>query len=140
MRYKGNKGKFWKVFSQFIRMRDYYKYGTCVSCGLPLAHWKLCDAGHYIAAGHCGFGLLFDEKNVNAQCKRCNNPKWTPDASVGYKYELDRRFGEGTADSLYERFKDNQYKGKITKEFTQLEYESKINYYKEKISNIISEV
>lgn len=125
-RYKGLKGDLWEIFSKYTRIRDFLKYGTCISCGKKLPHWKLGDAGHYVAASHCGFGLLFDEQNVNLQCKKCNNPKWTPDATIPYGLELDKRYGKNTAQKLWNR------RTQITKEYSQVEYQRQINKYKRK--------
>lgn len=127
MRYKGIKGKFWDIFSQYIRLRDWYKYGTCVSCYKHIEHWKEADAGHYIAASKGGFALLFNEDNVHLQCKHCNNPTWSPDSSVGYGFELERRLGVGTTKRLYDM------KKLVTKEWSKLEYAQKIAEYKAKI-------
>lgn len=130
MRYKGLKGKFWEIFSRYVRIRDYILYKRCISCGAFL-HWKDGDAGHYVAAGDCGFGLLFDEKNVALQCKRCNNPKWTPDASIPFGLELDKRYGSGTAEELWKR------KWTITKEWSQNEYKIKIEEYKKRTEELL---
>lgn len=63
--------KLWKVFSEFIRLRDADDNGwcRCCTCGL-VRHWKHIDAGHYISRGHKYH--KFNEKNVHAQCKGCN--------------------------------------------------------------------
>jgi 5-methylcytosine-specific restriction endonuclease McrA len=129
-RYKGLKGKLWEIFSKYVRIRDFLKHGTCISCGNKLPHWKLGDAGHYVAAGHCGFGLLFDEKNVNLQCKKCNNPKWTPDATIPYGLELDKRFGKGTAAKLWNR------RFTITKEHSQTQYQKEIDKYTKRFKKL----
>lgn len=136
-RYKGIKGDFWTVFSQYIRLRDWTKYGTCISCGNKIDNWKMADCGHYIAAGHCGFSLLFDEKNNNLQCKKCNNPKWTPDAGVFYGIGLDQRYGKGTAKKLEERYNDYHFKGKVMKEWSELEYKKKIKLYQKRVDKLI---
>lgn len=120
------KGVLWTIFSRYVRKRDFVKYGgKCVSCREYLYDWKDGDAGHYIAVGRpCGFGLLFDEQNVNLQCKRCNNPEFTADAAIPYGYELDKRYGAGTKDALYKR-----YLRDLTKEYSELEYKSEIEKY-----------
>jgi hypothetical protein len=60
-RYKGLKGN-WTLFSEFIRRRDFIRYGTCISCGKPVSDWLVFDAGHFISAGGGGFALLFEER------------------------------------------------------------------------------
>lgn len=56
-----------KAMSDYVRERDSY---TCVTCGKQGTN-KQIDAGHFIPRGYSVW--KFDEKNVNAQCKRpCN--------------------------------------------------------------------
>ena len=43
------------------------------------------------------------EGNVHGQCKKCNNLTWTPDASIPFAYELDRRCGKGTTKMIYKK-------------------------------------
>jgi hypothetical protein len=71
-RYKGLKGKYWTLFSEYIRRRDFKEYGSCISCGKPVSDWREFDAGHFIPAGSGGFALLFDERNVNGECHAFN--------------------------------------------------------------------
>lgn len=124
-RYGGMKGVLWTIFSRYVRKRDFIKYhGKCVSCRAYLQDWKDGDAGHYIAAGRCGLGLLFDEKNVHLQCKQCNCPDFTPDASIPFGYEIDKRLGEGTKDELYRRSHRD-----ITHSMTETEYQAQVEKY-----------
>lgn len=127
LRYKSNqlKGLYWYLFSIQIRKRDFEKYGRCISCNKPVFSWRDFDAGHYIAAGQCGFALLFDETNVNGECSGCNAYDRTH--LIGYAKGLDDRYGQGTAESLYQRYCDVQFKGKTTKEWGAAEYRSKIS-------------
>jgi len=67
---KQAKDKAWKVFSKFIRSRDTCGLGTeCYTCG-KWGNFKTMDAGHF-QPGRFGI-FLFDERQVHAQCKRCN--------------------------------------------------------------------
>ena len=101
-RWVGAKGTLWAIFSMYVRKRDFIKYGgRCVSCQRILEDWRGQDAGHFISVTRGNNLTLFHEKNVNLQCKRCNNPNITPDASIPYSYELNRRWGEGTTDELW---------------------------------------
>lgn len=127
LRYKSNplKGLYWYLFSIKVRKRDFEKYGTCISCGTPVFSWREFDAGHYIAAGQCGFALLFDERNVNGECGGCNGFDGTH--LIGYAKRLDERYGEGTAQKLYDRYCDVQFKAKITKEWSAGEYRAAIS-------------
>lgn len=131
-RYVGIKGCLWTIFSEYIRKRDFVKYGgKCVSCEKILERWQDGDPGHYLSVARGNFETLFDEKNVHLQCKRCNNPEWTPDASIPFRYELDRRLGKGTADDIFERSK------KTGSGYSEIEYMREIERYKLKSSKII---
>jgi hypothetical protein len=56
-RYKGAKGKYWPLFSDYIRGRDFKAYGRCISCDKPVTDWREFDAGHFIPRE--GADLLF---------------------------------------------------------------------------------
>jgi hypothetical protein len=71
-RYKGVKGKAWKILSDYTRMRDFILYGFCVSCGSRIKDWRATDAGHYISMGGHGALTGFSDENIHAQCKKCN--------------------------------------------------------------------
>ena len=133
MRYVGIKGKLWKVFAEFIRKRDYKKYATCITCGQRKSYTEL-QAGHYLAAGNCGFSLLFDEENVNGECSYDN--AFNKNHQVEYRKNLIRRIGEDRVELLDKRYKDSHYGGKITKEWTKKEYQAKIEEYKVILANL----
>lgn len=120
LRYNGLKGIYWYYFSQFIRKRDCERFGTCVSCNRKIDDWRTGHAGHFVSAGEGGFRLLFDPMNVHLQCAKCNNPTFTPDAGIGYAITLDKRYGYGTAESLWAR------KGITTPEWTEEIYTHKL--------------
>ena len=56
-----------KVFQLWIRKRDFDQ--PCISCGTK--ETKLWDGGHYKKA-ELYFGVIFDERNLAKQCRRCN--------------------------------------------------------------------
>lgn len=86
----------WKWFSLFIRLRptDDNGYSNCVTCG-AWKHFREVDAGHFITRGE--LAILFNEINVQFQCKRCN-------MRGGEQYKMakyiDGKYGEGTSDGL----------------------------------------
>jgi hypothetical protein len=84
-----------------------------------------------MAAGNSGFSLLFDEANVNGECPHCN--AFDGNHQIGYRIGLDKRYGEGTALKLEERYRDYHFKGKTTKEWTKREYEFHTEKYKNKL-------
>lgn len=72
---KNPRQKLWDTFSLFIRLRDSNEkgMGQCVSCH-KYFHYKEMDAGHYFPKS-THKALEFDERNVNAQCQKCNRNK-----------------------------------------------------------------
>jgi hypothetical protein len=130
VRYKGLKGKFWKVFAQYIRRRDYLKYGKCIVCNQPKTYEEL-QAGHYAPAGNCGFALLFDENNVHGECAYDN--AFNSGHLIGYRRSLETRYGRAFVNRLEEKYNDSRYKGKTTKEWSKKEYEEKIALYQAKL-------
>lgn len=89
--------KLWKVFSEFIRLRDSDTEGicTCFTCGFR-AEWKRFDCGHGIPRQHKA--TKYSEVNNHAQCKRCNGFEGGQQAR--YKEEVNKRYGEGTWERL----------------------------------------
>ena len=80
------------AFSKMIRERD--KNLPCISCG---AVGREVDAGHFRIRQN--MATRFHPKNVNAECRRCNRF-----GSMGFEYgvNLDKKYGEGTANKLYQ--------------------------------------
>ena len=125
--------KLWRIFSQFIRLRDakdfsggeYVKCCTCSHTG----HWKDFDAGHFISRRHKA--TKFSEKNVNAQCKGCNGHK----SGMQYKHGefIDRKYGKDTAEKL-----DIQSRN-MTK-WHRFEYEFLIKEYTKKVKELKKEL
>lgn len=102
LRYKNplEKGIYWYFFSIWVRQRDIQMWGTCISCDKPIT-MENSNAGHFMPAEDCGRDLLFDPRNVNAECEHCN--AWDSTHLLTYAENLDKRYGKGTAASLRER-------------------------------------
>lgn len=64
------KKKLDRLFSAFIRHRDYLL--GCISCGAKNVPWDEWQAGHFHDRAVSYASLYFDERNVNGQCKNCN--------------------------------------------------------------------
>ena len=58
------KRKLWKVFADYIKLRDKY---TCFTCGRK-GEGSGIHAGHFINKSIGGISLYFHEENVRAQC------------------------------------------------------------------------
>lgn len=135
-RYKGIKGIFWHLISKFVRMRDFLEYKTCISCGREFEKWNEAQAGHYAPAGNCGFALLFDKRNINAECASCNNPRFSPGKLIPYRSNLVKRYGEEYVLAL-----DEAYSKKVMmKEYTKREYDIEVRKLQEEIKELETKI
>lgn len=101
MKNQGNrkywKKEAWRLCSLYIRQRDADKNGNikCPTCNKSVP-WKYADSGHFISREK--ESTLFDEINLNGQCKLCNGIK------SGRQFEhglyIDKKYGKGTAEKL----------------------------------------
>ena len=121
------KHKAWKVFSEYIRLRDCLQttrlpdYGKCITCSKTIPR-KLLQAGHFIAGRHNA--NLFLERGVHAQCYNCNiNLRGN---TLEYRRQIINLYGEGADLEL-------EQEARQIKKFTIKELEELIAYYKEKV-------
>ena len=86
--------RYW--FQRWIRLRDVGK--CCISCNTILTDIRTFDAGHYYSASMHP-QLLFNEYNVNGQCKmKCNN--MMSGNLIEYRKGIIERYGIGVLDDL----------------------------------------
>lgn len=84
-----------KPFQKWIRLRDIND--ACISCGsIDSDIW---DAGHYFKA-EIYSGLIFDERNVHKQCRKCNT--YLNGNEGEYRKRLIEKFGQEWMDQLDE--------------------------------------
>lgn len=90
--------KLWKVFSEFIRLRDSNENGycTCFTCA-NIRYYKNMDCGHGIKRQH--MATKFHEKNNHAQCKWCNGPAGGGKPKE-YRAAMTKKYGPGTWEEL----------------------------------------
>ena len=124
------KKKVWKIFSEYIRLRDCLRttglpdYGNCITCSKTVPR-KLLQAGHYIPGRHNQ--NLFEETGCHAQCYNCNiNLKGNTHV---YAQKLRELYGEGHPDWLYQN-------AQIIKKYTLFELEELVADLKEKIKEM----
>lgn len=84
-----------KSFQHWVRLRD--KDLPCISCGEY--HKDLWDGGHYFKA-ELFSGLIFDERNVHKQCRKCN--RYDGGNEIQYRIGLVKRFGKEFVEQLEE--------------------------------------
>jgi len=118
--------KLWKVFSEYIRLRDSdgQGIGKCFTCNFR-SDWRRQDAGHGIGRQHKA--VKFDERNVHLQCKRCNGFEGGQQAI--YKEEVEKRYGVGTWDSLVIKSRQVCKRGKV-------EIEVMTDYYRKEVKKL----
>lgn len=122
MTFKTSKAKAWKWFSIMIRLRDADEWGycTCITC-THRGKWRSFDAGHYLPKGS-NRGVEFNEKNVHAQCGRCNC--FMEGNRLKYREEIIKRYGEKVEEQLH-------VFGKMSNKLSASIYESMAKEYKQ---------
>ena len=95
------KAKTWKVFSDYIRLRDCLEttglpdYGKCITCE-KIVPRILLQAGHFISGRHNA--NLFSERGVHAQCYNCNfNLRGN---TLEYRRKILEMYGAGADEEL----------------------------------------
>lgn len=115
-----------RVFSLYIRQRGAIDgYNLCVTCGKRFLIKEL-QCGHYVSRGI--LATRFDEKNCHPQCMRCN--VFLKGNYTEYALYLIRQYGVGFLEEL------DQKKRQSVK-FSQADYKEKIEYYKNKLINLV---
>lgn len=80
--------RLWRLVTDYVRIKDFLRYGDCISCGHKFTSWQEAQGGHYRAYSKCKGMRKFDDLNVFAQCQFCNS-RMNDD-----KFEGGRRFAE----------------------------------------------
>ena len=117
--------KLWKVFSEYIRLRDSDENGyiVCFTCS-AVQHFTNMDAGH--AIGGRGNAILFSEEGCKPQCRNCNQ-------FLGGNYKVFRQnLGEETYQKLLAESKQAQ-------EFTPSLLKNNIDYYTAEVKRLREE-
>lgn len=125
----------WPTFSRYIRLRDCLRttgratHGKCVTCG-KIKPMKQLQAGHFIPGRTDA--ILFDPKQVHAQCYRCNmklQGMW----HVYYKFMLSEGYTHDDIQDMIDHANDPI-------EFTREWFEEAQEYYAAEISDMVVEV
>ena len=118
-----------KWFSIYIRLRDADDDGNCRCCSCSkVGFWKEMDGGHFIPRQNKS--TRFHEKNVFAQCRKCN--RFDNGNPAGYAKFLLSRFGENILDELIQLSHQ-------AKKWTQFEIDNMRDYYKQKAKELANE-
>lgn len=95
--------RLWRVVSEYVRQRDFVKYGCCVSCGYEFSDWREAQAGHWLPYSVCHSLYKFDPTfNIAAQCFACNNNLRRSGAHIGHAFgeELRLRHGPNVLETI----------------------------------------
>lgn len=131
---RGREDKLWKVISRYIRLRDCLKttgtltHGKCYTCD-EYKPFQLLDAGHFEPEGSCSY-LKFDERNIHAQCKRCNG--FLEGNRTEYVPRMIAEYGQDLVDEF------RRIKLQTTKSWKKWELEELETEYKQKIKELES--
>lgn len=113
------------AFSEYIRKRDTKDgWGNCITCGANKPYEEL-DAGHFRKA--TGSLTLFDERNVQAQCIRCN--RFEDGRQYDHGKELEKRLGVEPVEEL-------TFLSRQTHHFTIEELEEIVQKYRQKVKEL----
>lgn len=121
-----NDDKLWKVFSNYIRLRDADENGNCkcFTCGF-IGHYTRMDCGHGIPRQHKA--TKFNEQNNHVQCKRCNG--FEGGKREVYKEQVNKRYGPQTWEKL-------EVMSRMTCRRDQFEIQVLTKYYSEKVKEL----
>ncbi len=141
------KTKAWAACSRYCRLRDAISYCNeynidisqfnrvedlpvkCCTCG-QVRSWIYMDAGHYISRSSGGLsGVYFDERNIHAQSKDCNNYK--QGAAQEYREFIVKKYGENMPDELLK-------KHYILPDMKDLAMKATEQFYKEKYRELVA--
>ena len=119
------------IFSVYIRLREANEYGycQCFTCGVVRHYKDGMQNGHFQSRKHLATRFS-EDGNCEVQCVKCNVYSW----GEQYKFSLalDAKYGEGRAQEL-------EFLARTTLKISRAEYEEKISYYKNLVSNLKEE-
>lgn len=84
--------RLWKLTSDYVRIRDFHKYGVCAATGKRFEHWHMqnVQAGHLKPYATCNGLYKFDTRNIHAQ-DGYNNKFGNYDDFRNFEKEVKRR-------------------------------------------------
>ena len=119
------------IFSVYIRLREANEYGycQCFTCGVVRHYKDGMQNGHFQSRKHLSTRFS-EDGNCEVQCVSCNifgsGQQWK------FGMNLDAKYGEGRAVEL-------EFLARTTLKISSAEYEEKISYYKNLVSNLKEE-
>lgn len=94
---------------------------NCISCGLWF-RFEDMDGGHFVSK--TSSAIRFDERNINAQCRKCN--RFLHGNERNYFHGMVKKYGLEVTEEI-------ESQEHITKKWSEPELLELLNYYTEKI-------
>jgi hypothetical protein len=112
-----------KLVNTYCRNRDCVDGGAgCISCNRWYPYEDL-QGGHFIPVGSSS--IRFDERNINAQCRRCNH--FLSGNQMHYQDGMRQKYGQEVVDYL--RGQEG-----VTRQWKRFELLEMIEHYRGKLS------
>ena len=92
--------KLWRVVSDTVRIRDFYKYRKCIACVRFIPNWKYLQAGHYRAWSVCNGFSKWDMSNIFGECPICNTGFNGNEVGAKFKEGILSRYGQKRIDYI----------------------------------------
>lgn len=86
--------RYWRVVSDSVRIRDWYKYKRCIACNNPIYNWQDSQAGHYRAWAVCRGYSKWDKLNIFGECAICNTGFNGNEIGAMFKEGIIKRYGQ----------------------------------------------
>lgn len=120
--------RLWRLTSDYCRIRDFLKYGTCVATHKVLRDWNDGQAGHYRSYTACNGMYKFSPQNIHLQTAQSNS--W-PDSKTWETFNvvLRQRYGDTIIDDIDRTNRNTPLK--ITTELVMADIEKKIQLISE---------
>lgn len=120
LRYTGLRGIYWYWLSRDVRKTEWEKWNhLCLTCLTEIEDWTKADCGHIVASRFCGEFLRLNRVNLTIQHKKCNNPRFCPQAGVMNAVNYNKRYGPNKFEELLE-MRHKQAKEPSQEEYRQL--------------------
>ena len=91
--------KYWKLVSDYVRIRDFETYGTCIACGMRKPLERL-QAGHYKSWASCRGYSKWDVLNIFGECDYCNTGFNSNEVGAKFRDNIIKRYGQERMDYI----------------------------------------
>jgi len=92
--------RYWKVVSDSVRIRDWYKYKKCIACNKYVSSWEYLQGGHYRSWSVCRGYSKWDKLNIFGECPICNTGFNGNEVGAMFKEGIIKRYGQERIDYI----------------------------------------